>query len=155
MQINTWDALWFPKPVSLFRLCSITTHWGCPGLRSLAKRMRMLFSSLQVARGTGRPAREARHLTARPLGGRARCPMEDMTAGTFRQSIDTAIVSALKMRDHLQFFHARYHPLLGLLRTQPNWTTKHNRCAWDPCSRQDFACTSSDARSLDSAFLPT
>ena len=104
MQINTWDALWFLQLVSLFRLCSITTHWGCPGLRSLAKRMRMLFSSLQVARGTGRPAREARHLTARPLGGRARCPMEDMTAGTFRQSIDTAIVSALKMRDHLQFF---------------------------------------------------
>ena len=30
--------------------------------------------------------------------------MEDITAETFRQSIDTAIVSALKMRDHLQFF---------------------------------------------------
>ena len=30
--------------------------------------------------------------------------MEDMTAETFRQSIDTAIVSALKMRDNLQFF---------------------------------------------------
>ena len=30
--------------------------------------------------------------------------MEDMTAETFRQSIDTAIVSAFEMRDHLQFF---------------------------------------------------